>query len=119
MTSLGCEYIDEVEVTNRECVNFTIYLPNAFSPNRDGQNDEYFASVPEGILLQQFELYIFDRWGNKVFESFDINQRWNGSGLGYDSLQPGVYNYILKVRYNDDYNQDVEDILKGNITLIL
>ncbi len=117
-TNLGCEFTDEVTIENRECVEFAIYVPNAFSPNDDGRNDEFIATVAEGIFIQEFDIQVFDKWGNKVFESSDINQGWTGSGLGYESLQPGVYVYHLRVRYSDDYNVDIEEDMTGNITLI-
>jgi len=117
-TSLGCQFEDEIEVTNRECVSFSIYVPNAFSPNQDGRNDVFVASVPEGIFISEYELQIFDRFGGMVFQAFDINVGWNGSGLGFQSLQPGVYAYTLRVRYSDDFELDRVESMNGTITLV-
>ena len=117
-SSFGCQFEDEIEVTNRECVSFSIYVPNAFSPNQDGRNDVFVASVPEGIFISEYELQIFDRFGGMVFQAFDINVGWNGSGLGFQSLQPGVYAYTLRVRYSDDFELDIVESLNGTITLI-
>ena len=117
-TSLGCQFEDEIEVTNRECVSFSIYVPNAFSPNQDGRNDVFVASVPEGIFISEYELQIFDRFGGMVFQAFDINVGWDGSGLGFQSLQPGVYAYTLMVRYSDDFELDIVESLNGTITLV-
>ena len=117
-TSLGCQFEDEIEVSNRECVAFSIYVPNAFSPNQDGRNDLFIASVPEGIFLSEYELQIFDRFGGKVFETFDINIGWDGSGLGFQSLQPGVYAYAIRVRYSDDFELDIEETMTGTLTLV-
>ncbi len=117
-TSFGCQFEDDIVVSNRECVAFSIYIPNAFSPNQDGRNDVFIASVPEGIFLSEYQLQIFDRFGGQVFESFDINVGWNGGGLGFQSLQPGVYAYTLRVRYSDDFELDVEETMAGTLTLV-
>ena len=117
-TSFGCQFEDDIVVSNRECVAFSIYIPNAFSPNQDGRNDVFIASVPEGIFLSEYQLQIFDRLGGQVFESFDINVGWNGGGLGFQSLQPGVYAYTLRVRYSDDFELDVEETMAGTLTLV-
>lgn len=117
-TGLGCVFTDDIEIFNRECVSFNMYVPNVFSPNKDGRNDEFIVGVPEGIFLSEYQMSIFDRWGNKVFESFDINVGWNGSGLGFQSLQPGVYVYKIDVKYSDDYNQDITESFSGNLTWI-
>ena len=117
-TSLGCQFEDDIEVSNRECVAFSIYIPNAFSPNQDGRNDVFIASVPEGIFLSEYQLQIFDRFGGQVFETFDINVGWNGGGLGFQSLQPEVYAYSLRVRYSDDFEIDVEETMAGTLTLV-
>jgi len=117
-TSLGCQFEDEIEVTNRECVAFSIYVPNAFSPNQDGRNDVFMASVPEGIFISEYDLQIFDRFGGRVFQGFDINAGWDGSGLGFQSLQPGVYAYTLRVRYSDDFELDIVESMTGTITLV-
>ena len=74
--------------------------------------------MPEGIFLSEYQLQIFDRFGGQVFESFDINVGWNGGGLGFQSLQPGVYAYTLRVKYSDDFELDVEETMAGTLTLV-
>ncbi len=56
---------------------FTIWIPNAFSPNGDGINDEFF---PYGIFfdIRQIDFRIYDRWGNLIFQTNDPNARWDG-----------------------------------------
>ena len=68
-----------------------IYLPTAFSPNNDGVNDS-FGAVGNGI--EDYELQIFNRWGNKVFESNDIDNKWDGSDNG-DDAEVGTYTYMV------------------------
>jgi len=54
---------------------FTLYVPDAFTPNHNGLND-VFAAKGEG--MRSFEMWIFDRWGMQLFHSTDINKGWNG-----------------------------------------
>ncbi|HXP52209.1 MAG TPA: PKD domain-containing protein, partial [Bacteroidia bacterium] len=54
---------------------FTLYVPDAFTPNHDGLND-IFAAKGEG--MHSFTMWVFDRWGTQIFHSNDINTGWNG-----------------------------------------
>lgn len=51
------------------------YAPSAFSPNGDGLNEEFFANT---AFVKTFEFFIFDRWGNIIFQTTDVNEKWNG-----------------------------------------
>lgn len=92
---------------------YAIYVPNAFSPNGDGKN-EMFKAVGEGI--NKFKLYIFDRWGNNLFYTDDINQGWDGhyQGRGSQILQEDVY--VWKIDVTDLNNQ--AHSLHGTVTLL-
>ncbi|TVQ51007.1 MAG: hypothetical protein EA362_01010 [Saprospirales bacterium] len=72
-----------------------IYIPNAFSPNGDGINDEFrvYSNGLSGITLQ-----IFNRWGTLVFESHDENQGWDGTFKG-EILDPGIFVFQLTAFY--------------------
>jgi len=75
--------------------DFSIYIPNAFTPNNDGHND-YFNV--KGIGVTNLQLFIFDRWGKKVFFSNDIEEGWNGKmENGGTDCQQDVYVYMIKV----------------------
>lgn len=72
----------------------SFYIPNAFSPNNDGINDTFF---PKGIFISQFEMTIFDRWGNSIFFSDDFYKSWDGkANYGTEIAQPDVYIYVIK-----------------------
>ncbi|GIV41986.1 MAG: hypothetical protein KatS3mg034_1296 [Vicingaceae bacterium] len=86
-----CEVIDTVNVY----VGGIIFLPNAFTPDNDGKNDVYFA---KGYNIENFEMNIFDRWGNLVFKSNDIMQGWDGTINGQPAPM-GVYQ--VTVFYTD------------------
>ena len=91
---------------------FHVYVPNAFSPNDDGNNDEFraYASCP----LASFQMKIYDRWGQLIFESKDIEQSWDGY------LMDEVYNtgvFTWWIRYLEESGER-EKVLKGDLTLM-
>ncbi|MBS1617986.1 MAG: gliding motility-associated C-terminal domain-containing protein [Bacteroidetes bacterium] len=90
-----------------------IYVPNAFTPNGDGINDQYYI-VGHCITLHEFK--IFNRWGEKVWETDDINARWDGRYHG--DMQPAeVYVYFLS--YTDNSGRGgIARHTRGSITLI-
>lgn len=69
-----------------------LIYPNAFSPNHDGLNDEFRI---KGIFISKFKIQIFDRWGNVVYLSEDINQTWDGR-LADEYLPTGVYAFLIE-----------------------
>jgi gliding motility-associated-like protein len=72
---------------------FPLYVPNTFTPNADGVNDVFQVS---GQVVTGFHFTIFDRWGMKVFESFDMTEPWTGdAGSGYFAPND-VYNWVLE-----------------------
>ena len=77
--------------------DYALYVPNAFSPNGDGRN-ELFQAEGDGIF--DFTMYIFDRWGNNIFTTHDINTGWNGSrnNRGGEVLQEDVYVWKIQLR---------------------
>lgn len=84
---------DQVEVFLDDCSPF-IFIPNSFTPNDDGINDFWLPIVDN---LRKYELLIYNRFGEVVFESKDPSQPWLGTHKNGDYLvQPGVYPYILR-----------------------
>ncbi len=80
---------------------FSFFLPNSFSPNGDGINDDFFAS---GVGITGFEMWIFDRWGNLIFHGNELNDKWNGKANGgKDAAQIDVY--VWKVELTDVFNK--------------
>ena len=89
-----------------------IYVPNAFTPNNDGTND-YFAV--KGSQIEQYQIQIFNRWGEVVFESTDIEEIWDGSTNRGDYYSENeVYNYLIKIKGIDSKAYEK----KGFITLM-
>lgn len=70
-----------------------IYVPTAFSPNNDSNNDTFVA---KGRFIDEYNLVIYDRWGNTIFESKDLNIGWNGTTSdGVTPAPPGNYSYKI------------------------
>lgn len=95
-----------------------IYVPNIFSPNDDGLNDQFEIFADTKSIKRIDELRIFDRWGNLVHLVTDVepnskNINWNGRFNGKKS-QEGVYAYLLKYTLTNDEKK----MKTGNITLI-
>ncbi len=86
VTPDGCTAMDSVRTVPPSA---TLYFPNAFSPNGDGINESFGG---EGVLLDRYELYVFDRWGGIIFESKDQDLRWDGTMDG-EAVMNGVYPY--------------------------
>lgn len=87
-----------------------LYIPNAFSPNNDLENDEECVF---GDCIEEFHLVIFNRWGEKVFESIDHKSCWDGTYRG-ESLSSAVFHYYLKATLKNGENVS----RKGNISLV-
>lgn len=109
----GCMMADSVfiRVIDRDtyCADTYIYMPSAFSPNGDGVND-VFRIVGRKISLTTFR--VFNRWGELVFATSDVNAAWNGEYKG--KRIPGAYVYY--VTYTDCMG--AAKLIKGTITMV-
>ena len=103
---------NEVTWSNEVCFNYepVVFAPNAFTPNNVGPNDSYFVVAGS---FKTINLAIYNRWGEKLFETQDINVGWDGTYNGKPVSQ-GVFIYSLDYTSYDDtpYRQ------KGTITLL-
>jgi len=90
---------------------YEVFLPTSFSPNDDGRNDRY---VPYMTGVKSFELHIYDRWGNKVFETNNLAKMWDGRGKDGKYLQAEVFVVSLIARDNDGYRHEE----RGTITIV-
>ncbi len=105
--------IDSINVTVEEC-NQKIYVPNAFTPNGDGENDLFF---PKGYSIDwnTLEMSIYDRWGEQIYVTNDVNKGWDGKIQGSDKLcKLGVYSWLIIV--NDIYGNKIKQT--GTVTLL-
>lgn len=102
-TTEYCVYLtNSSNCTDSACVtvyveaDLVFYIPNSFSPNGDGINEEFFG---KGENIDTFEMYIFDRWGHSLFYSDDINKHWDGRiKKDGDTLPSAVYVYTINIK---------------------
>ncbi len=106
--SNGCSASDEVTVIVD--FDFIIWVPNIFSPNGDGNNDIAFV---RGVGVEYLNFVIYDRWGEKVFETNDLSNGWDGTFRG-KKMNNGVFVYYLQATFKNGE----EVTKKGDITLI-
>lgn len=110
--SIGCKYQDSVKICciSVNCGKPNIHIPNAFTPNDDGKNDQLCFS---GEWISEFHIVIFTRWGEKVYESNNITECWDGRY--HDNwCMPGVYVYHCTITCADGQQGQ----FKGDVTLI-
>ena len=107
----GCFDQDSVDVILQDC-NCVIAIPNAFSPNNDGHSDLFILHGFENCV-SSFSFVIFDRWGEKVFETEDVAKGWDGTYKG-KPMNATVYVYSI----NATLMSGEKISKKGNISLI-
>ena len=122
----GCYTVTAVDAgsneslpSNRVCAtDCPIYeLPNAFTPNGDGQND-LFTPIKPYRLVSSIDMQVFNRWGNLVFETRDPEINWDGSDIKTGKkLDTGVYFYQCKVYGLSPNGEVLARELKGYIHL--
>lgn len=99
-----------INVIDAVCEEPDIFIPNAFTPNDDGNNDVCYV---RGNALTEIYFTIYDRWGEMVFETTDLNEGWDGTFKGMD-VDPGVFVYYLEATCIGENTF----FKKGNITVI-
>jgi gliding motility-associated-like protein len=105
----GCSISGEVTIT--EYCPGKLFVPLAFSPNGDGNNDELEIF---GRHIGDFEIKIFNRWGEIIFISNERTHQWDGKFRGED-MPVGTYPWII--HYKNEFDQ-TENTLKGSITIV-
>lgn len=108
----NCERTASVTIEVKEivCDEPDIFIPNAFTPNGDGENDVLFV---RGKMIEKMNLKIYNRWGELVFETDNQQVGWDGKYKG-ELVQPNVFVYHLQVWCIDGQ----EFFKKGNVTVI-
>ncbi len=108
----GCANTDTITifVSDLVCNEPYIYVPNAFTPNNDGKNDILYVY---GNVIDDLYFAIYDRWGELIFVTTDINKGWDGTYKGKPE-DPAVFVYYLRATCLNKQTF----IRKGNITLI-
>lgn len=110
--TFGCVKTDTVtiNVVVLSCDDPYVFVPNAFSPNGDGLNDVLYV---RSRIVKECTFVVYSRWGQKVFETSDMEVGWDGTFKG-KPCQNGVYDYYLKVTCINDQENEI----KGNVMLV-
>ncbi len=112
----GCSAEDEIQIIIGQ--ERPVYIPNAFSPNGDGYNENFGIYLGNGIESVEY-FGIFDRWGNLMFEAEDFDRtttsqnRWDGK-FKDEPVLPGVYAYVARIKFLDDFTQT----FRGTLTVV-
>lgn len=109
----GCKFpVSSVTiyVLSSGCNKNTVFVPNTFTPNGDGVNDVLYA---RSNFISDIHFVVADRWGQIVFETYDINKGWDGIFNGMP-CNPDVFGYYITYKCNNGQ----ESFRKGNVTLV-
>ena len=105
----GCDSIRTLNLTVKN--NCSIYIPNAFTPNKDGLNDLFKPTI--NLSFQQFSFIIFNRYGQKIFETREYGKGWDGTYKGKD--QP-TGSYVYRIKFTNSFGWKSEN--NGTVLLI-
>ncbi len=108
----GCKSLDSVQILFG---GDAFYLPNAFTPNGDGLNDT-FSAIPKYDYVNKYHMSIFNRWGQKIFETKDINNGWDGTFAGSPCMQG---TYVYQIIYSEIGNQPQQSKIKQGILMLV
>ncbi|MDX2173463.1 MAG: gliding motility-associated C-terminal domain-containing protein [Bacteroidota bacterium] len=109
-SNYGC--VDSVIKKLSVVEDVTFYIPNSFTPNGDNNNEIF---MPKAVGVKKYHMDIFDRWGQLLFSTSDIEKGWDGKAKkGGDVLPPDVYVYKISVTQNTGKPKQYV----GHVTLI-
>ncbi|MBW6459745.1 MAG: gliding motility-associated C-terminal domain-containing protein, partial [Bacteroidales bacterium] len=118
--NMGCADIKAVKLIvlekQEDIPTIQLFIPNAFTPDNDGLNDTFMA-VPSNDNITEFKMLIYNRWGEKLWESDDINIGWDGTKNGI--LCPGdVYAYKIIWKAAGVPGAETEQVAAGVVILL-
>lgn len=93
------EYCENKGTFTIQPCDYIFYIPNSFTPNGDGLNDAFSITTIHKTQMVNFKIVIFNRWGQKLFESYDPDFRWDGTYKGQMVAANQVYTYLIEYQY--------------------
>ncbi len=108
-------HTDTINVKSLDCT-VKAYIPNAFSPNGDGVNDVFYPFIYAIQPVTFYKFDVFDKWGNHVFLSENMTDKWDGKYQDHD-CDPGIYAWQLQFKVNQS-GVDVPYLYSGDVTLV-
>ncbi len=92
-----------------------IWVPTAFTPNGDGRNDVF--KIETINTIKDFHMYIFNRWGQQVFETKDIVEGWDGNSMGKEATS-GIYVWKITYTWEGNYKEYRNGEQQGKLLLL-
>jgi len=111
--TLGCSKNFTTQVNFQECAACTVFVPSAFTPNSDGLNDVLRGNI--NCPVDEYQLQVFNRWGQKVFDTRNANSGWDGLFKG---KQATVGVYVYSIRFKNSVNEKNHKYKKGTFVLL-
>lgn len=122
--AIGTVEVTQVVTSENNCVDSltqvlfispeeNIFVPNAFTPDEDGLND-LFAPIITGSVVDFYEFFLYDRYGQVVFQTLDHTEKWNGHYLNEPTsyTSDGLYNWRMRVRFEGEVDiQEYQGVL--------
>lgn len=105
----GCS--DTFDATIRVKDVYRLYMPSSFTPDENGLNDYY---MPSGRGIQSFKMSVYNRWGEKVFETTDMKNKWSGADKEGHAWAPDMYAVLIEIIDTEGYRH----VEKGTVLLI-
>jgi gliding motility-associated-like protein len=111
----ACQLFDTINIYILSDTGSKFVIPNTFTPNHDGINDYFYLTTYPP--LSSFHIWIFDRWGSKVYEATDADFQWDGSDSygNNGTFNSGVFAYVIEYQA---LNSGDKKVIGGNISLI-
>ena len=119
-------YFVKLTASNNNCSDDTIvpitivetpiiYVPNSFTPNGDEINNTFFPVIAGGIANENYTLYIFNRWGELIFESHNKDYGWDGT---YNNKMCMPDTYIWKIEFKESTGNKLKKYMVGHVNLV-
>ncbi len=106
---------DQIAIDFKDCDHCAIFIPNTFSPNYDGVNDNF--RVYSACQFDYFNLKIFNRWGGVLFEGNAIDEVWSGNFKDNEN-DPSVYVFLLQYEFINERGDRISGMRSGGVTLL-
>jgi gliding motility-associated-like protein len=107
--------IDDIQFRQcDECVSNQIYVPDVFTPNNDGLNDDLAIFLPK---VASYDLTVYNRWGSVIFTSNNVTQKWDGTYAGSPCVS-GEYTWVITYRSARATQEQSEHVQTGHVLLV-
>lgn len=107
--------VDDIQLRQCDgCAAEQVYVPDAFTPNNDGQNDVLTLFLPK---VASYNLHVYNRWGNVIFSSSDVNQKWDGTYAGIP-CDTGDYTWVISYKPVQTDAEPAEYTQSGHVLLL-